>query len=89
MADHEANPSLDQLPRRLDRPLQTAGVVDRDQGDLLAEHATALVQVTDRHLRGDPVALPSHGVGAGERICEPDQDFRRDGPGCGDRQRDG
>ena len=87
MSDHDLDAGVDQLTCRLDGLLQAAGVVDRDQRDRLAQHATSLVKILNRHLHRNTVAFAREPQGAGQRIGEPDPDVRRSVRRRGGRQR--
>ncbi len=76
VADHDADVGRDELARGRHRGLQTAAVVDRDQGQRLAAHAARLVEVTHRQLERDAIALARPRVGTAERAGEADPDLR-------------
>ena len=87
VADDHRHLRGDQLARRLDRFLQTAGVVDLDQGHLVAEHAAVLIELADRHFDRDPIARAGQRVGSAQRIGEADLDLGLGIARCSERQR--
>jgi len=67
--------------------LQAAGVVGGDQLDRFAQHTASLVQIRNRHLHGNTVALPGLSEGSAERMGEANRNLRRGVRRRGGRQR--
>jgi hypothetical protein len=69
------DPAGDQLVGRCDRLLAITVVIDRDQLDALAEHATVTVQIGDRDFGAFPGFSSGPGLIPGQRRREPDPDL--------------